>query len=70
MTGALIASYLVNTAYALLRVILFGAFSALAWWIIDRLTPIPMNEHMREGQLGAWIAFAMLLLSLALLLRI
>lgn len=70
MFPALLESYLVNTAYALLRVLLFGAFSALAWWVIDRLTPIPMNEQLSERVIGAWIAFAALLLSLALLLRL
>jgi len=70
MLTPLVISYLVNTLYALLRIMLFGAFSALAWWIIDRLTPIPMNEHMKEGLLGAWIAFAALLIALALILRL
>lgn len=70
MTEALVISYLVNTAYALLRVLLFGVFTVIAWWVIDRLTPIPMSEQLREKAIGAWIAFAALLISLALLLRL
>ena len=68
MIEALISSYLVNTAYTLLKVGMFGVFSWTAFKLIDKFSKVDILKQLQEKSLGAWIFWSSLVIALAILL--
>jgi len=68
MVEALVSSYLVNTAYTLLKVGMFGFFTWFAFKLIDKFSRVDILKQLKEEKLGAWIFWSALIIALAILL--